>query len=413
MPGQEFNAAVTGVAQYFELRKQGKVAEAERQRQRTMTMIDTATKAMGMGVQREQLRLSRLAGQRAEQLLPSQIRTAEAGARLSEAQAGGLELQQQRQKDVQSAVDSFLKEQGLTQLPADALPVVLDAVRGVADISQVQEAIRLGAPEAKARVEAGELTEREQVQEERQILGAPREEAASKHQQFVRDRLTAMQDIQMLEEREQRYIAETDYIISRAEELGLRGRVADLKLQRVQTFKDMLIQKGMNPDEVEFQMGMVEAGFWDNPDELRDKIRALDVVIAQVNQKNTFQEVKAAAKQQGGAMAIPDDDMAWVSAMLSTQGVTGGITPENKRMALSILTKSRNAILQSAQKRFSYEDFTTVTTQGEGWQQLPHGEGLPVEKRLGPTRLELEGVRPLREDTGERSSPTEPQILPD
>ena len=72
MPKEEFNAAVTGVAQYFQLRKEGKVAEAERQRQRTMTQIDAATRIMGMGVQREELRLSRLAGQRAEQLLPGQ-----------------------------------------------------------------------------------------------------------------------------------------------------------------------------------------------------------------------------------------------------------------------------------------------------------------------------------------------------
>jgi hypothetical protein len=109
MPKQEFNAALTGIATYFDLRRQGKAEEAERQRQRNLSMFDVASRAMGMGTQMEQLRLSRLAGQRAEQLLPSQIRTAEAGAKLTEAQAGlaGQKLTQQQ--------TTFAEEQNLRE----------------------------------------------------------------------------------------------------------------------------------------------------------------------------------------------------------------------------------------------------------------------------------------------------------
>lgn len=153
--------AAAGLRAGMEAERAGKKEEADQFYRETQQALTALSTVGGLQTQQARLGLLREQQQLAGRLAPSQIRGAEAGARLAETQASAAESALERQQAVAEAMDKLLGLFEGKPVPYEVVSMYRDVLAGRADIQRLQEAERLKGPEAEARAGVAEARGRE------------------------------------------------------------------------------------------------------------------------------------------------------------------------------------------------------------------------------------------------------------
>lgn len=344
----------------MEAERAGKKEEADRLYRETEQALSALTTVTGVKSQQERLGLLRSQQQLAERMAPSQIRGAEAGARLAETRATEAESALERQQGVSEAVDELLRAEG-EPVPYEAILKLREVLEGRAGIEELREARRLGAPAAEAGARVGEARRREAVagREEREAevavqRGLPEATVEAALEQRARDEAVALMDVRLLNEAEREQVMRVELLAKQVDAAGLANQAAQMKVAEQERLNQLLTDRGIDPDDASVQSFMIVNKLWETPEWYREQMRGILTTQTSILQRASIDEVRQDVAATG---ATPDSMAFFMGAMAGAGGVGGALSPEGKRDALTRLKRWYTALRTAAAAKYPTEEW--------------------------------------------------------
>lgn len=381
----------------------GDLAAKQQALRQLQSITGVATGVAGMQAEQERLKLAQAAGKRAEALMPSQIQASEELAGLRGEQRLGLQQQRERAEEVRTAIDAYLKEEGLTSIAPEAVPEILNYVQGIGGIARVREAIRLGKPKLEAETEVAEKKALKAEAEARVPEADIRRARAERAQEILPEMIEGERRSSQIE------------LELREHDLRTAGRAeeaAKVALQREQQFRKALSQykdpetrARLTPEaaraiEVVYNIRRAQAPTGTET----EMVRFYTTQLSTIDRAIATAQLRTTATVEDLLAAVPPESRGMAATVMALSGRTGALTPEEKQQAISGLVAFYNTLLENAQKQhptYTWPSAKTIQLLEEGGYTIEHG-GAGVVPAPTPTlspeerAQRAQGARDLR-----------------